>query len=106
MKFIPVTFVRLYIMENEKLLNPVLKYLHDDHIRGVSVFRAISGYGSTGMHTSSLLDLSLNLPLAVEFFDAPVKIEKVLEDLHHLVKPEHIVCWSAQANDEVDAREK
>lgn len=100
MKFIPVIFVRVYIMESEKLLQVIVDYLQKNKIRGASVFRAINGYGTSGSHTSSFMDLSLNLPLAVEFFDDPEKVNKVLEDLQPLVKPEHIVCWSAQANED------
>lgn len=100
MKWISVTFVRIYIMEAEHLLKPILKQLHKEKVRGVSVFRAIDGYGSSGTHPASLVDLSLNLPLGIEFFDKSEVISTVLEDIYPLVKPEHIVFWSAQANDE------
>ncbi len=63
------------------------------------MFRAIKGIGETGEHSSNLLDMSLDLPLAIEFFDEPQKIETALEYLTTIVKPEHIVCWQAQAND-------
>jgi hypothetical protein len=93
--------VRVYITESSKLLSPILQYLvKTAKIRGVSVFRAIKGIGETGEHTSSLLDLSLDLPLAIEFFDEESKIEKAIEYLSTIVKPEHIVSWQAQANDE------
>lgn len=48
------------------------------------------------MHSSNLLDLSLDLPLAVEFYDQPDKIMQVLPHLGTLVDEEHIVFWSAQ----------
>ncbi|MBT7308006.1 MAG: hypothetical protein HN842_07300, partial [Gammaproteobacteria bacterium] len=40
--------------------------------------------------------LSLNLPLVVEFFDQPEKIERVLDHLSEHVDLAHIVCWSAE----------
>jgi PII-like signaling protein len=100
MKFVSVTMVRIYITESSKLLNPILNYLVKTvKIRGVSVFRAIKGIGETGEHSSTLLDLSLDLPLTIEFFDEESKIETAIEYLSTIVKPEHIVCWEAQAND-------
>jgi PII-like signaling protein len=101
MKSVNVTMVRIYITESSKLLKPIMSYLHDEaKVRGVSVFRAISGYGDSGQaHESSLVDLSLNLPLTIEFFDHPEKIKEALHHINTMVKPEHIVCWEAQANE-------
>jgi PII-like signaling protein len=100
MKTIDVLMVRIYITEASHLLNKIVDYLRKDaKIRGISVFRAISGFGETGNHTASLVDLSLDLPLVVEFFDDDRnKIERALEHLSTLVKPEHIVLWDAKAN--------
>lgn len=97
MNRIEVTMVRVYIMEAEKLLKPIIQFLHEQHkVKGVTVFRGISGFGQSGkIHTSSLLDLSLDLPLAVEFFDTPEKIIPIVDHLQTLVEPGHIVSWSA-----------
>jgi hypothetical protein len=95
-----ITMVRIYITEKSKLLNPIINYLiKDAHIRGVTVFRAIEGFGKTGVHTSTLLDLSLDLPLVIEFFDCPKKINTILEHLNTIVKPLHIVSWPAFVNE-------
>ncbi len=100
MKTMDVTFVRIYITESSHQLNQIVNYLMKEaKIRGVSVFRAISGFGETGVHTTSLLDLSLDLPLTIEFFDAPAKVEMALSHLSKIVKHEHIVYWQAKAND-------
>jgi len=99
MKTIDVVIVRVYITESSKSLKPMLVYLKKEaNIRGVSVFRAISGYGESGSHTSSLIDLSLDLPLTIEFFDEKSKIDIALVHLSKTIKPEHIVFWSAKAN--------
>jgi PII-like signaling protein len=92
--------VRIYITEGSHLLSKIVDYLKKDaKIRGISVFRAISGFGETGNHTASLIDLSLNLPLTVEFFDDNKdKIVKALDHLGTIIKPEHIVMWEAKAN--------
>lgn len=102
MKMIEVTMVRIYLSEQNGNLDNLLKRLRDwEKVRGVSVFRGISGYGDSGeVHSASLVDLSLNLPLVVEFFDEPGKIEKILEHLHSTIKPRHMLKWSAWVNAE------
>ena len=99
MKTIDVVMVRVYVMESSHLLKGIVNYLQTDaNIRGISVFRAISGFGATGAHSASLLDLSLDLPLAIEFFDTKEKVDVALEHLNQTIKPEHIVFWDAKAN--------
>lgn len=100
MKTIPVLVVRIYITESSGLLHKIVDYLKKEaKVRGITVFRAISGFGETGNHhMTSLVDLSLDLPLAVEFFDHKEKVEAALEALSKMVKPEHIITWEANAN--------
>lgn len=100
MKTIDVIFVRIYITESSNMLNTILKYLKNEaKIKGISVFRAISGFGDTGSHTASLIDLSLDLPLCIEFFDSKEKIEPALEHLSSVIKHEHIVFWNVKTNE-------
>lgn len=99
MKTLDVIVVRIYITESSHLLNEIVSYLKTKaKMRGVSVFRAISGFGTTGDHTASLLDLSLDLPLAIEFFDQKDKVDVALQHLNDTVKPEHIIFWNATVN--------
>lgn len=100
MNTIDVMMVRVYITEATHLLQKMLTYLQEEvKIRGVSVFRAISGTGESGTHSMTLLDLSLNLPITIEFFDHDqAKIEKACLYLNTLIKPEHMVLWEAKAN--------
>ena len=94
-----IVFVRVYITESSHLVNSILQHLKTEvKIRGVSVFRAISGYGETGDYSTSMLDLSLNVPLAIEFFDHKDKVDVALEYLCTKVKYEHIVFWDAKTN--------
>lgn len=100
MKTIDVTMVRIYVMESSALVKEIVNYLKNEaKIRGMSIFRAIKGFGETGSHTGSLIDLSLDLPLAIEFFDSKDKIDFALEHLSKIIKHEHIVYWEAKAND-------
>ena len=95
-----VTFVRIYLTEADKRLEDILECLHDEEkVRGVSVFRAVSGFGRSGvMHASSLLDLSLDLPVVVEFFDLPERVDEILKHFTGKFEPGHIVCWRAEMN--------
>jgi uncharacterized protein len=99
MKTMAVVFVKVYITESSGVLNQIVKYLKEEvDIRGLSVFRATSGFGESGEHNMSLLDLSLDLPLVVEFFDSKDKVQPALEYLYKNIKHEHIVTWDAKSN--------
>jgi hypothetical protein len=82
-------------------MKTLLAKLHDEEkVRGVTVFRGISGFGRSGVvHSSTLLDLSLDLPVVIEFFDAPAKVRGILSHLKNLLPPGHVVSWSAQVNE-------
>lgn len=95
-----VKVVRIYLHEAKGHVAGLLRYLHDEcKVRGVTVFRGVTGFGSSGRyHSSSLLDLSLDLPVVVEFFDDRAKIDPIIEELNKTIKPGHIVYWSANVN--------
>lgn len=101
MKVSDVTMVRVYLTEAEKTLKTLLAKLHDEEkVRGVTVFRGVSGFGRSGkVHSSSLLDLSLDLPVVVEFFDEPVKVNRILTHLKDVLPPGHVVSWPAKVNE-------
>jgi PII-like signaling protein len=95
---VDVVMVRVYVTESSHLLNEIVTHLKTEaRIRGISVFRAISGFGESGTHSLSLLDLSLDLPLVIEFFDQKDKVDIALKYLSQTVKPGHFVYWDAQS---------
>ena len=102
MKTIDITVVRIYLHEGGGRLQSLLSYLHDEsRVRGVTVFRGISGFGQSGeYHSSALIDMSLDLPVVIEFFDTPERVDAMLEYLNTLVQPGHLMFWSASMNDE------
>jgi PII-like signaling protein len=102
MKHSDVTLVRIYLTEGEKVMKTLLTKLHDEEkVRGVTVFRGISGFGRSGqVHSSTLLDLSLDLPVVIEFFDTPDKVRRILSHLKTLLPPGHVVSWPAQINEQ------
>jgi len=95
-----VTIVRVYLHEAKAHLSELLEYLHDESkVHGVTVFRGITGFGSSGeYHSSTLMDLSLDLPVVIEFFDEPDKCKSIIDYLNTKIKPGHIVYWNAQIN--------
>lgn len=95
-----VTMVRIYLHEAKAHLPDLLKYLHDESkVHGVTVFRGITGFGSSGKyHSTSLIDMSLDLPVVIEFFDDPARAATIIKHLNTLVKPGHIVYWPAKIN--------
>ena len=101
MKHRDVTMVRIYLTEGERLLKKLLTRLHDEEkVLGVTVFRGIAGFGQSGkVHSSTLLDLSLDLPVVVEFFDEPEKINRIMAHLEPILPSGHVVSWPARVNE-------
>ncbi len=95
MSRVEAMMVRIYLSESDHALKRVLACLHDElKVCGVTVIRGIEGFGGSGkIHTASLVDLSLDLPLVVEFYDRVEKVEQSIERIKTLVKPGHIVFW-------------
>lgn len=98
MKTVEVLMARVYLTEAEAHLESLVKRINDEgKVQGVTVFRGIAGFGKSGtIHSSSLLDMSLDLPVVVEFFDEPTKAQALVDELYQLVGPGHIVTWPAQ----------
>jgi uncharacterized protein len=94
-----VTMARIYTLEGHDQLNQALYILRDEEkITGVTIIRGIEGFGEDReVHTSSLLTLSLELPLIIEFYDEPEKVKKAIQALQSRVDFKHIVSWSAMA---------
>lgn len=95
-----MTMVRIYLTESDAQLKPLLEQLHDvEKVKGVTAFRGIAGFGASGkMHSSSLLDLSLDLPVIVEFFDNTDKAMCIVEHLSAKIGSGRIVHWTVEVN--------
>lgn len=92
-----VTMVRIYLHEAKSHLKELLSLLHDEkQVHGVTVFRGITGFGTSGKyHSSSPMDMSLDLPIVIEFYDDPDKVTAITRTLSECVKPGHMVWWPA-----------
>jgi len=95
MNQVQAIMVRVYLSESDHGLKALIDCLHDElKVCGVTVMRGIEGYGSSGrVHTASLVDLSLDLPLILEFFDRPDKAALAITRIQAMVKPGHLVSW-------------
>ena len=95
-----VTVVRIYLTEADKLL-PGLLEMPARRAKGSrrECFPRDQWLWRSGtVHSSSLLDLSLDLPVAVEFFDKPEKVSAILEHLADRIGAGHMIRWQAEAN--------
>lgn len=100
-----VTMVRVYIKEADhgrrgNLMQEIVRLLHDQHrVSGITVFRGIAGFGASGeVHSADILRLAVDLPIVVEFFDAPNVVDAAIKLIRQLVPGEHIVSWPANLN--------
>ena len=95
MKEMDVTMVRVYLHEREPQVRQIMSLLHDEiRVRGVTAFRGVAGFGASGQwHTASVVDLSLDLPVVIEFFDEPARVREALERITGMCKPGHVVEW-------------
>lgn len=95
MSRVQARMVRVYLSESDHEMEPLLKCLHDElKVCGVTVMRGIAGYGGSGVvHNASLVDLSVDLPLVLEFFDRPERAERAIERIADFVAPGHVVSW-------------
>jgi PII-like signaling protein len=95
-----ITIARIYSLEGDDRIEKALNILrNEENIIGATVLRGIEGMGaSREIHTSSLLDLSLVLPLILEFYDEPDKITRAIETLQSRLHFDHIVSWPGHAH--------
>lgn len=92
-----VWVARVYTLEGHDRLDDILTLLHDEAgIANVHAFRAIAGTGGAQeIHTSSLLTLSLRLPVIVEFVADEATVRQVAIKLEQL-GCKNILLWPAQ----------
>ncbi|VEB33962.1 Uncharacterized ACR, COG1993 [Legionella sainthelensi] len=96
---VEITVVRIYTLERAENIPSILNYLQNEaKIRGISVFRAISGLGETNVQNGSFLEIPFSLPIIIEFFDEHSKITVALEYLTKIIKKEHLIFFPARAN--------
>lgn len=83
--------VSIYIGESDKwqrkpLHQAILELLKKEDCAGATVTRALSGFGAhSRIHTASVVALSTDLPLKIEWVDSPVRVHRVMPKLREMV---------------------
>jgi len=92
-----VTVARIYVTEGKHIHEKIFERLHDEHkVKGVTVYRGITGFGKSGeTHSSTLLDMSFDMPVVVEFFDSGDKVKIALQSISDLISPGHVLTFAA-----------
>ncbi|GGT92381.1 MULTISPECIES: DUF190 domain-containing protein [Streptomyces] len=74
------------IWHHRPLYSEIVHRAHEAGLAGASVFRGIEGFGASSLiHTSRLLSLSDDLPIAVVVVDTEERIREFLPQLDALV---------------------
>ncbi|MGW2741727.1 DUF190 domain-containing protein [Streptomyces sp. NPDC001450] len=83
--------VTIFIGENDvwhhkPLYSEIVHRAHKAGLAGASVFRGVEGFGASSLiHTSRLLSLSEDLPVAIVIVDAEDQVRQFLPQLDELV---------------------
>ena len=87
----PATRLTIFIGETDQhnrrpLYTEIVRRAHQAGLAGATVLRGIEGYGaSTRIHTSRLVSLSEDLPIAVVIVDSADHIDAFLPQLDELI---------------------
>jgi uncharacterized protein len=87
----PSRRLTIFIGEDDRwhhkpLYTEIVHRAHKAGLAGASVFRGLEGYGaSSRIHTSRILSLSQDLPLAIIIIDTAERIDQFLPQLDELV---------------------
>jgi PII-like signaling protein len=87
----PARRLTIFIGESDRwhhhsLMSEILQRAHQAGLAGASVLRGISGFGASGLlHTTHVLSLSDDLPLAILIVDAEERISAFLPELDELI---------------------
>ncbi len=83
--------VTIFIGESDKwerkpLYTAILELLKKEDCAGATVTRALAGFGAhSRIHTASVVALSTDLPLKVEWIDSPARVKRVMPRLREMV---------------------
>jgi uncharacterized protein len=87
----PARRITIFIGESDRyhhkpLYAEIVRRAHQRGLAGASVFRGIEGFGAASrIHTSRLLSLSEDLPLAIVIVDTAERTEAFLDEVGELV---------------------
>lgn len=83
--------VRVYVTESRARVERVVQMLRDSkRIQGLTAFRGVAGFGSSGSHFIEGGD-GADAPLVLEFFDNESSAEATIAFVTSLIAPHHVV---------------
>lgn len=90
--------LRIYLTESARIDgNPATEAIRElcreAGLRGVSVLRGIEGMGEHGVHSTSFLSLSSDLPILVEAIDTAERINQALEQMKSHLGQCMVATW-------------
>lgn len=92
-----VKVVRIYLSEDSPVLKPLYDYLHQQKIKGATIFRGVKGFGHRGIERqASFMDMHFDLPMILEFCDEPSIVDNVLTHFEEQLKSETVLHWLAE----------
>ena len=92
-----VKLTRVYLSEESPLLKELFEYLHDQKIKGATIFRGVKGFGVSGKtRETSFLDMHFDLPMVLEFFEEPSRVDEVLDQFKDKIEAGLLIQWLAE----------
>ncbi len=93
-----VKVTRVYLNEESPLLNELFDYLQAQKIKGATIYRGVKGFGDSGKtRETRFLDLHFDLPVVLEFFDEPTRVDEILSHFRDKFPRGHVLQWLADA---------
>ena len=84
--------VRAYFGERDRhhgkpLWSALLEHLRREGAAGATVTRGVAGYGAQSkIHAASIVDLSADLPLVLEWIDSEERVERLLPAVEEMLQ--------------------
>ena len=90
--------LRIYLSESDKIdgkpaVETILQLCQQSGLTGVTVLRGIEGLGAHGIHSTSFLSLSNQLPIVVEAIDTIQNIETATTLLKPHLNGKLVATW-------------
>jgi PII-like signaling protein len=101
--------LRIFIGENDRhhhqpLYEALVLKARETHLSGATVLRGPMGFGKTStLHTSKILQLSMDLPIVVEIVDSEERLNQFLAEIRDMlggclvtIEPVRVLHYNAQ----------
>jgi len=92
------TCLRIYLSESDSIddkpaVETILQLCQQSGLVGVTVLRGIEGLGTHGMHSTSFLSLSSQLPIVIEAIDSVENMDAAVKKLKPHLSGKLVATW-------------